>query len=162
MPTNRSPATWVLSLYFLQGLPYFMVNVVAGIMFKSLGVANEDITRWTGLLGLAWVFKPLWSPLLESAPSKKWLVIGFQFGGAVALAAVALALQLPTFFAACIVVLAVASITSASHDIACDGLYIASLNARSRAIYAGWLGACFNGAKLFAMGGLVILAGTLE
>ena len=162
MPTNRSPATWVLSLYFLQGLPYFMVNVVAGMMFKSLGVANEDITRWTGLLGLAWVFKPLWSPLLESAPSKKWLVIGFQFGGAVALAAVALALQLPAFFAACIVVLAVASITSASHDIACDGLYIASLGAKSRAIYAGWLGACFNGAKLFAMGGLVILAGQLE
>jgi PAT family beta-lactamase induction signal transducer AmpG len=162
MPTNRSPATWVLSLYFLQGLPFFMVNVVAGLMLKSLGIANEDIARWTGLLGLAWVFKPLWSPLLEAAPSKKWLVIGFQFGGAVALAAVALALQLPAFFAACIVVLAVASIASASHDIACDGLYIASLNARSRAIYAGWLGACFNGAKLFAMGGLVILAGTLE
>jgi MFS transporter, PAT family, beta-lactamase induction signal transducer AmpG len=162
MKPARSPATWVLSLYFLQGLPFFMVNVVAGLMLKSLGVGNEDIARWTGLLGLAWVFKPLWSPLLEAAPSKKWLVVGFQFGGALALAGVALALQLPAFFAACIVVLAVVSIASASHDIACDGLYIASLNAKSRAIYAGWLGACFNGAKLFAMGGLVILAGQLE
>lgn len=162
MNAGRSPATWVLSLYFLQGLPFFMVNVVAGLMFKSLGVANDDIARWTGLLGLAWVFKPLWSPLLEAAPSKKWLVIGFQVAGALALAAVALALQLPVFFAACIVVLAVAAIVSASHDIACDGLYIATLNAKSRAIYAGWLGACFNGAKLFAMGGLVILAGQLE
>ena len=158
----RSPATWVLSLYFLQGLPFFMVNVVAGLMFKSLGVANDDIARWTGLLGLAWVFKPLWSPLLEMVPSKKRLVVAFQFGGALALAGVALSLQLPGWFAACIAVLAVASIASASHDIACDGLYIASLTAKARAQYAGWLGACFNGAKLFAMGGLVILAGQLE
>ena len=160
--SQRSPATWVLSLYFVQGLPFFMVNVVAGLMLKSMGVSNEEIARWTGLLGLAWVFKPLWSPLLEAAPSKKWLVVGFQCAGALALAGVALALQLPSFFAAAIVVLAVAAIASASHDIACDGLYIASLNAKSRAIYAGWLGACFNGAKLFAMGGLVILAGELE
>jgi PAT family beta-lactamase induction signal transducer AmpG len=161
-PGQRSPATWVLSLYFMQGLPFFMVNLVAGLMLKSLGVANDDIARWTGLLGLAWVFKPLWSPLLEAAPSRKWLVVGFQFAGAACLGAIALVLQLPVFFAACIAVLALAAIVSASHDIACDGLYIASLSARSRAIYAGWLGACFNGARLFAMGGLVILAGTLE
>ena len=158
----RSPATWVLSLYFMQGLPFFMVNLVAGLMFKSLGVPNDDIARWTGLLGLAWVFKPLWSPLLEAAPSRKWLVFAFQLAGAACMAAVALALQLPSFFVACLVVLALASIVSASHDIACDGLYIASLSTKSRAIYAGWLGACFNGARLFTMGGLVILAGVLE
>ena len=158
----RSPVTWVLSLYFLQGLPFFMVNVVAGLMLKTLGVANEDIARWTGLLGLAWVFKPLWSPLLEALPSKKWSVIIFQAVGALAMAGLALALHLPNFFMACIAVLAVAAVASASHDIACDGLYIASLSEKSRAIYAGWLGACFNGAKLFAMGGLVILAGHWE
>jgi PAT family beta-lactamase induction signal transducer AmpG len=165
MPTaasQRSPVTWVLSLYFVQGLPFFMVNAVAGLMLKAMGVGNEEIARWTGLLGLAWVFKPLWSPLLEVVPSKKWLVIGFQFAGAAALAAMALALQLPNFFAAAIVVLAVVSVASASHDIACDGLYIASLKAKSRAVYAGWLGACFNGAKLFATGALLILAGALE
>lgn len=159
---RRSPVTWVLSLYFVQGLPFFMVNAVAGLMLKAMGIGNEEIARWTGLLGLAWVFKPLWSPLLEVVPSKKWLVIAFQFIGASALAAMALALQLPNFFAAAIVVLAVVSIASASHDIACDGLYIASLKAKSRAVYAGWLGACFNGAKLFATGALLILAGALE
>jgi PAT family beta-lactamase induction signal transducer AmpG len=159
---TRPPVTWVLSLYFAQGLPFFMVNAVAGLMFKALDVGNDEIARWTGVLGLAWVFKPLWSPLLEVAPSKKWLVVLFQFTGAVALAAVALALQLPAFFAAAIVVLAVVSLASASHDIACDGLYIASLKARSRAVYAGWLGACFNGARLFATGALLILAGALE
>jgi PAT family beta-lactamase induction signal transducer AmpG len=159
---QRAPLTWVLSLYFMQGLPFFMVNAVAGLMFKALGVGNDDIARWTGVLGLAWVFKPLWSPLLEVAPSKKWLVVAFQFIGAGALAAVALALQLPSFFGAAVVVLAVVSIASASHDIACDGLYIASLRPKSRAVYAGWLGACFNGARLFTTGALLIAAGALE
>lgn len=159
---HRSPATWVLSLYFLQGLPFFMVNVVAGQALQSLGVANDEIARWTGLLGLAWAVKPLWSPLLEAAPSKKWLVVAFQFAGAAALGALAFSLQLPSFFVACVVALAFVSFFSASHDIACDGLYIASLNAKQRAIYAGWLGACFNGARLFAVGGLVIVAGQLE
>lgn len=161
-PQNRSPATWVLSLYFLQGLPFFMVNVVAGQALQAAGLGNDEIARWTGLLGLAWAVKPLWSPLLEAAPSKKWLVVLFQFAGAAALAGVGFSLQLPSFFIACLVALAFVSFFSASHDIACDGLYIASLNAKSRAIYAGWLGACFNGARLFAVGGLVIVAGELE
>lgn len=159
---TRAPGTWVLSLYFLQGLPFFMVNLVSALMLKSLGVSNEDITRWTGLLGLAWVFKPLWSPLLELAPSKKWMVISFQAVGAVALGLIALTLNLPSFFVICIALLAVAAIASASHDIVCDGLYIATLSGKQRAVWAGWLGTCFNGSKLFAMGGLVILAGTLE
>ena len=130
-PQNRSPATWVLSLYFLQGLPFFMVTVLAGQALQSMGVGNDEIARWTGLLGLAWAVKPLWSPLLEAAPSKKWLVVLFQFAGAAALAGAGLSLQLPSFFIACLVALAFVSFFSASHDIACDGLYIASLNAKS-------------------------------
>ena len=74
----------------------------------------------------------------------------------------AAALQLPGWFTPVLGLLALAALASASHDIACDGLYIAALNARARAQWSGWLGACFNSAKLFAMGALVILAGQLE
>ena len=159
---QRSPITWVPSLYLAQGLPFYTVALIAGLMFKSLGVPNDQIARWTGLLGLAWVFKPLWSPFLEAAPSKKWLVVLFQYSGAVALGGVALALQLPQWFAACIAVLAVVALASATHDIAADGLYIASLAPKQQAAYAGWQGAFFNAAKFISLGGLVILAGRLE
>ncbi|MBI3228802.1 MAG: MFS transporter, partial [Burkholderiales bacterium] len=47
-------------------------------------------------------------------------------------------------------------------DIACDGLYLISLSSQEQAQYAGWLGAFFNGAKLFATGGMLWLAGYLE
>jgi PAT family beta-lactamase induction signal transducer AmpG len=160
--TVRHPLAWVPSLYLAQGLPFYSVALVAGLMFKSMGVPNEQIARWTGLLGLAWVFKALWSPFLELFRSKKRIVVVLQLGGGVALGALALALQLPAWFALAIALLGVVSLASSTHDIAADGLYIASLSARQQAAYAGWQGAFFNGAKFLSLGGLVILAGHLE
>ncbi|HSW06293.1 MFS transporter [Aquabacterium sp.] len=158
----RSPIRWVPSLYFVQGLQFFVVMLIAGLMFKNMGVANEQITRWTGVLGLAWAFKPLWSPFLELARSKKALVVLFQFTGAVGLALLALAIQLPMFFAASIAVLFLLAYASATHDIACDGLYMASLSPKLQAAYAGWQGAFFNASKFLTLGGLLVLAGHLE
>lgn len=158
----RHPLAWVPTLYLAQGLPFYAVALVAGLMFKSMGVPNEQIARWTGLLGLAWVFKALWSPFLELARSKKRVVVAFQLIGGVCLAGVALVLQLPAWFACAIALLALVALASATHDIAADGLYIASLTARQQAAYAGWQGAFFNAAKFLSLGGLVILAGYLE
>ncbi|CAH0210168.1 hypothetical protein SRABI118_01963 [Massilia sp. Bi118] len=160
--TVRHPLAWVPSLYLAQGLPFYSVALVAGLMFKSMGVPNEQIARWTGVLGLAWVFKALWSPFLELFRSKKRIVVVLQMLGGVALGALALGLQLPAWFALAIALLGVVSLASATHDIAADGLYIASLSAKLQAAYAGWQGAFFNGAKFLSLGGLVILAGYLE
>jgi PAT family beta-lactamase induction signal transducer AmpG len=158
----RSPITWVASLYFVQGMQFFVVMLIAGLMFKNMGVANDQIARWTGLLGLAWAFKPLWSPFLEMARSKKLIVVAMQFTGAAGLALMALALQLPMYFAASIAVFFVLAYASATHDIACDGLYMASLNDKQQAAYAGWQGAFFNASKFLTLGGLLVLAGHLE
>ncbi len=158
----RSPITWVPTLYLAEGLPFFAIALVAGLMYKSLGVSNEEIAYWTGAIGFAWVFKPLWSPFLEAARSKKFLVVCFQLIGGATLGLVALAMQLPNYFAVSIALLAVVAISSATHDIAADGLYIASLNNKQQAAYAGWQGAFFNAAKFISLGGLVILAGHLE
>jgi PAT family beta-lactamase induction signal transducer AmpG len=161
-PQPLSPIRWVPSLYFVQGMQFFVVMLIAGLMFKNMGVANDQIARWTGLLGLAWAFKPLWSPFLELARSKKLIVVAMQFTGALGLALMALALQLPHWFAASIAVLFLLAYASATHDIACDGLYMASLDARQQAAYAGWQGAFFNASKFLTLGGLLVLAGHLE
>ena len=161
-PPLASPIRWVPTLYFVQGMQFFVVMLIAGLMFKNMGVANDQIARWTGLLGLAWAIKPLWSPFLELARSKKLIVVAMQFTGAAGLALMALALQLPMWFAASIAVLFVLAYASATHDIACDGLYMASLDARQQAAYAGWQGAFFNASKFLTLGGLLVLAGQLE
>ena len=159
---QRSPMRWIPSLYFVQGMQFFVVMLIAGIMFKNMGVPNDQIARWTGLLGLAWAFKPLWSPFLEMARSKKLIVVAMQFTGAAGLALMAMALQTPMYFAASIAVLFLLAYTSATHDIACDGLYMASLSNKQQAAYAGWQGAFFNASKFLTLGGLLILAGHLE
>ena len=159
---RRNPLSWVPTLYLAQGLPFYAVALVAGQMFKSMGVPNEQIARWTGLLGLAWAFKALWSPFMELAPSRRLAVVACQLIGGACLALVALALQLPMWFALCIALLAIVSLASSTHDIVADGIYIASLDAREQAAYAGWQGAFFNAAKFISLGGLLILAGALE
>ena len=158
----RSPMSWVPSLYFVQGMQFFVVMLIAGLMFKNMGVENDQIARWTGVLGLAWAFKPLWSPFLEMARSKKLVVVAMQFTGAAGLGLLALALQLPMYFAAAIAVLFVLAYASATHDIACDGLYMGALDAKQQAAYAGWQGAFFNASKFLTLGGLLVLAGYLE
>jgi PAT family beta-lactamase induction signal transducer AmpG len=158
----RSPMAWVPTVYFAEGLPYFAVAIIASLMFKSLGVPNDDIAHWTAAIGAAWIFKPLWSPFLELASSKKVIVVAFQLIGGTCLGLVALALQLPSWFAAAIAMLALVAIASATHDIACDGLYIASLSEKQQAKYAGWTGTFYNAGRFISLGGLVILAGYFE
>jgi PAT family beta-lactamase induction signal transducer AmpG len=160
--TIRNPKAWVPTLYLAQGLPYFAVAIIASQMLKSMGVPNDELNHWTGMIGFAWVLKPLWSPFLELASSKKLVVVFFQIFGGACLGAVALALQAPFWFAACIVVLALVGLSAATHDIACDGLYITSLDEKGQARYAGWTGTFFNAAKFLTSGGLLLLAGHLE
>ena len=158
----RSPLAWVPSLYFAQGLPFFAVALVAGQMFKSMGVANDDIGHWTAAIMSAWIFKPLWSPFLELASSKKLVIVAFQLIGGACLGGVALALHTPFWVAACIVMLSLVAISSATHDVACDGLYIATLSEKDQARYAGWTGTFFNAGRFISAGGLLLLAGHFE
>ena len=158
----RSPLVWVPGLYFAQGLPFFAATVVARQMFKSMGMPNDDINHWMAAIMSAWIFKPFWSPFLELVSSKKLVVVTFQLLGAGCLAGVALALHFPFWIAACVGMLALVAISSATHDIACDGLYIASLSVKDQARYAGWTGTFFNAGRFIAAGGLLLLAGQFE
>ena len=157
-----TPMRWVPTLYFVQGMQFFVVMLIAGLMFKNLGVGNDQIARWTAVLGLAWAIKPLWSPFLELARSKKLIVVAMQYLGAAGLGLMALALQLPHWFGAALIVLFLIAYASATHDIACDGLYMGALDEKRQAAYAGWQGAFFNGARFFITGVVLKLAGYLE
>lgn len=52
MKKSQSPWSWIPSLYFAEGLPYVAVMVVAGIMYKRLGLDNDTIAVYTGWLNL--------------------------------------------------------------------------------------------------------------
>ena len=105
--------------------------------------------------------KPLWSPFLELFKTKKFFVIATQLITGITFGLVAFSLQLPHFFSIAIGLLAVIAFSGATHDIACDGVYMSELSTSDQAKYIGWQGAFYNIAKIVATGGLVYLAGYL-
>src|ERR1017187_3762903 len=161
-PRRHPPATWVPTLYFAEGVPFFAISLIAGILYKRLGMGNDVIALYTKLLLLPWSLKPLWSPLLEMFKTKKYFVVLLQLVGGVRLALIGLCLPLASYFLYTIVLFVVVAFCSSTHDIAADGLYIASLTPKEQAAYAGWQSGFYSVARLFSQGGLIILAGYLE
>lgn len=158
---RRSPISWVPTLYFAMGMPFVVLNMVCTLMFKGLDVSDAQIAFWTSIIMFPWTLKPLWSPLLEIYKTKKFFVIFTQIATGCIFGLVALALHLPNFFAVCIALLAIIAFSGATHDVAADGVYMASLSKDYQARYIGWQGAFYNIAKIAATGGLVYLAGML-
>ena len=160
--TGVSPAIWVPTLYFAEGLPFYAVGMMALIFYSRMGIDNRTITATVSLLGLPWSLKPLWSPFLEMYKTKKFFVVLMEFVGGVSLGLLALCLPLPDYFRYSIAFFALVAFCSSTHDIAADGLYIGSLTPKQQAAYAGWQGGFYNIARFFSQGGLLILAGYLE
>ena len=159
--SQRSPISWVPTLYFAMGMPFVVLNMVCVLMFKGLDVSDAQIALWTSIIMFPWTLKPLWSPLLEMYKTKKFCVIFTQIATGCIFGLVALALHLSNFFAVSIALLAIIAFSGATHDVAADGVYMASLSKDDQARYIGWQGAFYNIAKIAATGGLVYLAGML-
>ena len=156
---KKSPISWVPTAYFAMGLPFVVLNMVTVLMFKGLEVDDKLITFWTSLILLPWTLKPLWSPFLELFRTKKFFVIVTQLITGITFGLVAFALNLSHFFSISIALLAIVAFSGATHDIACDGVYMSELSNEDQAKFIGWQGAFYNIAKILATGGLVYLAG---
>lgn len=155
------PWAWVPTLYFVQGLPYALVNNVAPVLYKNLGVGNAQITFWTSWISFLWTLKPLWSPVVDARSTKRRWVVACQVVLAPLIALVALALPLSAFFQATIVLLFGIAFVSATHDIAADGLYMLGLSQGQQSGFVGVRSAFWRLALLSSEGGLVWLSGRL-
>jgi PAT family beta-lactamase induction signal transducer AmpG len=158
---RKHPASWVPTVYFAEGLPFYVVNYLALFFFQRMGVTNALNTLVISLLALPWTLKPLWSPVLEMYRTKKFFVVLMEVAGGLSIVLLALTLQLPDFFRYAVALLAVLGFCSATHDIATDGIYIAALSSKEQAAYVGWQGSFYNLARIFSMGGLLWLVGAL-
>src|ERR1035438_2227405 len=95
---QKPPFAWAPTLYFAEGVPFFAISLIAGILYKRLGMGNDVIALYTKLLLLPWSLKPLWSPLLEMFKTKKYFVVLLQLVGGVSLAVIGLCLPLASYF----------------------------------------------------------------
>ncbi|MEP1018934.1 MAG: MFS transporter, partial [Maribacter dokdonensis] len=134
---DKGAWAWVPVLYFTQGLPYVLVVTVSVIMYKKLGVSNEDIGLYTSILYLPWVLKPLWSPFVDLKSTKRKWFLSMQLLIAIALLGVGLTLPINMFFVSSLACFWMAAFASATNDIASDGYYMLGLTEKKQSFFVG-------------------------
>ena len=153
---------WVPILYFTQGLPYVLVVTVSVIMYKNLGVSNEDIGLYTSLLYLPWVLKPFWSPIVDLFSTKRKWFLAMQLLIAIALFGVGLSIPSNMFFITTLACFWMAAFASATNDIASDGYYMLGLTEKKQSFFVGMRSTFYRLAMVTGEGLIVFGAGFLE
>ena len=159
---DKGAWAWVPVLYFTQGLPYVLVVTVSVIMYKKLGVSNEDIGLYTSLLYLPWVLKPLWSPFIDLKSTKRKWFLTMQLLIAISLLGVGLTLPTNMFFISSLACFWMAAFASATNDIASDGYYMLGLTEKKQSFFVGMRSTFYRLAMVTGEGLIVVLAGFLE
>ncbi|MBQ8048180.1 MAG: MFS transporter [Bacteroidales bacterium] len=171
---NKNPWWWIPTLYFAEGIPYFIVNNISVIMFNNMGMSKGDMAMYTSMLYLPWVIKPLWSPFVDIIKTKRWWIMAMQVIMSVAFAAVAFSLPHPSpeaiaeggtpvsLFIITLILFWITAFASATHDIAADGFYMLALKPKDQSLFVGIRSTFYRLSSIFGQGVLVVIAGLLE
>ena len=158
----NKPLSWIPTLYLGESLPFAAVMLMSLVLYQEMGLTDTQITLYTGWLGLPWVIKPLWSPIVDGIKTKRWWILAMQLliGASLAL----LAFTLPTaFWLQCSLALfMLIAFSSATHDICADGFYILGLTNKDQELYVGLRNTFYRIGMVLGQGGLVMLAGLLQ
>ena len=171
---NSSPWWWVPTLYFAEGVPYFLVNNISVLIFAKMGVPNDQLAFFTTLLYFPWFLKGLWSPLVDVVKTKRWWIVAMQV--LMATLCVLLTVSLPhpdaamiadkttpvSMFWLTLVLFIITAFASATHDIAADGYYMLAHDSGSQARFIGIRSTFYRIAMVFGQGVLVFIAGRFE
>lgn len=171
---NISPWVWVPTLYFAQGIPYFIVNNISVMMFAKMGVPNGQMALFTSLLYLPWAIKPFWSPFVDIIKTKRWWTIMMQIVMSAAFVLLILSMPHPdpemiasgqtpiSMFTITLLLFAITAFASATHDIAADGFYMLALTQKNQAAFVGIRSTFYRLSSIFGQGVLVYIAGLIE
>ena len=170
----RSPWWWVPTLYFAEGVPYFLVNNISVMMFTKMGVPNGQMAFFTTLLYFPWFLKGIWSPVVDVIKTKRWWIVTMQALMTAMMVLLAVTLPKPSadviatgetqisMFWFTLVLFIVAAFASATHDIAADGYYMLAHDSSSQAAFIGIRSTFYRIASVFGQGVLVFIAGRIE
>ena len=166
-----NPWLWVPTLYFLEGIPYFLVNNISMVMFNQMGVPNGEMSFFTTLLYFPWALKFLWAPFVDLIKTKRWWFITMQFVmlGLAALTILAIPQPDPATIAATatevklftgvLISFIIMAFASATHDIAADGFYMLALTSGVQAAMIGWRSVFYRLSNVFCNSALIAIPG---
>lgn len=172
--THISPWLWVPTLYFTEGIPYFLVNSISVMLFAKMGVPNGQLAFFTTLLYFPWFLKGLWSPFVDVIRTKRWWIVTMQALLTVLCLLLVVTLPHPDpqmmaakqtsvgLFRWTLIFFIIAAFASATHDIAADGYYMLAHDQKSQAAFVGIRSTFYRIAAVFSQGVLVYIAGYIE
>ncbi|MBR4801362.1 MAG: MFS transporter [Bacteroidales bacterium] len=172
--TKRNPWLWVPTLYFAEGIPYFIVNTISVLMFTNMGVPNDQNARFTSLLYLPWLLKCLWGPFVDVVKTKRWWILSMQLLMSAAFILLAVTMPHPdaatiaekstsiSLFYTTLIIFLITAFASATHDIAADGFYMLALPQNQQSAFVGIRSTFYRISSVFGQGVLVAIAGWLE
>jgi PAT family beta-lactamase induction signal transducer AmpG len=158
--TKRNPTTWVSVLYFAEGFPYTVVNLMSVIFLKDLGASNQLIGL-TSFLYLPWTLKGLWGPVVDLYSTKRRWILWMELICTALFFMLAICSFSSDIIAISIALFGLIAFASATHDIAIDGFYLDGLDKNQQAFYVGFRTTTYKISWLVGNGGLVFLAGYL-
>ncbi|MBQ9339192.1 MAG: MFS transporter [Paludibacteraceae bacterium] len=172
--TTRNPWLWIPTLYFAEGIPYFLVNNISVMMFTRMGVPNGEMALFTSLLYLPWTIKPFWSPFIDIIKTKRWWIVSMQLLMTAAFVLLTVTIPHPTpemiasgttpvsLFTVMLLLFIITAFASATHDIAADGFYMLALTQHRQAAFVGARSVFYRLSSIFGQGVLLVIAGLLE
>ncbi|MBQ0034072.1 MAG: MFS transporter, partial [Bacteroidales bacterium] len=171
---HLNPWFWIPTLYFAEGIPYFLVNNISVMMFTKMGVPNGQMALFTSLLYLPWTIKPFWSPFVDIIKTKRWWFIAMQVLMTAAFVLLTITIPHPSaeliasgqtpisLFTVMLILFIIVAFASATHDIAADGFYMLALTTHEQAAFVGIRSTFYRLSSIFGQGVLLVVAGLLE
>lgn len=168
-----NPWLWVPTLYFLEGIPYYLVNNISMVMFNQMGVPNGEMSFFTTLLYFPWALKFLWAPFVDLIKTKRWWFLTMQFlmlglavltifsipqPDAATIAAMGTDVKL---FTGVLIAFIIMAFASATHDIAADGFYMLALTSGVQAEMIGWRSVFYRLSNVFCSSALIAIPGII-
>lgn len=157
---------WVLSTYFAEGFPYYIMRIAIPYFLKTSGYSNT-ISGLASLAFTPWAFKALWAPVVDLYATKRKWIIALEFSLAFIFSLLALWMYLNpevslsgvwgiTFW----VLVFSGAFLSATQDIAIDAAYIENLKEKQQALWSGTRVAAYRVAIIAGKSGILVIAGT--
>ncbi len=158
----NKPLSWIPTLYVGESLPFAAVMLMSLVLYQEMGLTDTQITLYTGWMGLPWVIKPLWSPIVDGIRTKRWWILTMQLLIGAALALLAFTLPTALWLQCSLALFMLIAFSSATHDICADGFYILALDNKEQELYVGLRNTFYRIGMVLGQGGLVMLAGLLQ
>ena len=162
---KRRVPWWVMSTYFAEGFPYYMLRSVIPYYLKQAGHSNT-LTGMVNVLFAPWTLKFLWAPVVDLYSTKRRWIVGTEVLISVMLLLLAgwMALNPEVTFEgwqrwSFVVLVFVASAISATQDIAIDAAYIENLTPRQQEAWTGIRVAAYRVAMVVGKSAILVLAG---